>query len=217
MADRRDFLKVFGLGAVIVPNSSLGADRSAAAELVRIPEPAAVPYGAWVDVVSDWLYSGVEIKRNSMAGRYHLFCSPIGQLRADGGQVDFSDTNMLSSCHLPPPETFAITRVGVLFSPTTEPKLRALFAERYTLRLRIAEKSYFCQPVAAIFAEGKPSRRDAPASADDLRGSLALDIPVVIPSQMQFSAELTGLPLNGAHGRLKLWAYLAGRMVRSVQ
>jgi hypothetical protein len=221
MDDRRSFLKRLGLGAAIIPNTvgDAGADRSAAAETVRAPECEIPESGFLTELTSDWLYSGLVIPRNSMRDSYYLFADALGHAAPAGGQVDLSLTNMLRPCQLPPPHVFAFNRVGVFVSPGVACRLWAAFAERATLEIQVGQKVYFRAPLAALFDVRELSQDDGlyTVSADLLRGAMRLDLPVVIPAGMQFSGSLYVREPFAVHGKIKLWAYLAGRSSRGLQ
>jgi hypothetical protein len=114
---------------------------------------------------------------------------------------------------------FGFNRVGVFVSPGVACRLWAAFAERATLEIMVEQKVYFRAPLAALFDVRELSQDDGlyTVSADLLRGAVRLDLPVVIPAGMQFSGYLTVRDPFAVHGKIKLWAYLAGRSSRSAQ
>lgn len=216
MNDRRSFLKRLGLGAAIVPNTLEGADRSAAAEVVHAREFER-PDVETGELISSWLYSGLVIPKNSMRDSYSFFCDSLGAAAPHGGQVGLDLTNMLRSGQLPPPEVFAISRVGVFVSPATQCQLWGVFAERSVLEIQVENKVYFQGPVASLFGTERPHGDLYTVSAEHLRGAITLPLPVVIPTYGSFRAMLYVREPLRVHAKIKMWVYLAGRSSRSVQ
>lgn len=214
---RRDILKLMGLtSAVVIP--SPGADPEVVtAPAADPPAAGSYPYGALVRRLP--LYSKLFIPRNSMKQMYTLFVESVGMPSAEGGYVDLASTNMVLPSRLPPPECYAVERVGFIFSPTVERGLRAAFAERYFLEFQLENRIYFRAPIAALF---DVSSSDDPAGfavdAKAIRGALPITPrPVLIEGSSQFCVTVaTSRPLS-VHGKVAGWAYLEGVSLTACQ
>lgn len=250
MFDRRKFnaglLKVFGLGAAVIPTISANGTTF---ETVTDPDPAP-PVGerrlqetrAFIerdyyhafDVVHEYLYSALEVgRRREPQGSmlvepggvrfdrrvidsrpmYELFkyaCGDYPPELGGGKQATLTETNMCQAARLDAPETYAVGRIGILFSPLTRPEVRRSFAERYTLELWLGQKEYWRAPVAAAFAVGEIDAMDSPPI-----GWCQLAVPLMIVNQMTFFVRLVGTP--DPDDELKLWAVLGNLHARGVQ
>lgn len=183
------------------------------------------------DIVTAHLYSALEVGRRRIPhaspivapdgqhldGRlddaqseYQLFDYAFGDRKRTGEQATTSDTNLWQRNKLDAPESFVVGSIGILFSPTTRPEVRASFAERYAMELWIGQKCYWRSPVADLFAVGEIEALDRPAL-----GFVKLDVPLLIVDQMFFSVRLQGTPRSSDD--LKLWAVLGNLHARGVQ
>lgn len=252
MFDRRSLLKIFGLGAAVVP--AIGKDGTTF-ETIMDPNPVPPPgerrleavrkmqesgYYSHYDVVHDYLYSALEVGRrrepqgsNLIApngGRldarvidarseYMLFDYAVGDdTGALGGRMALpADTNMYTAGWLDAPETYAVSRIGILFSPATRPEVRASFAERYTVEFWMGKKRFWNSPIAAVFGVGEIETLDGAINQtrSPAIGWVTLEIPLLIPDQMSFFVRLVGTP--DADDELKLWAVLGNLHARGVQ
>src|SRR4029077_14808269 len=94
--------------------------------------------------------SQFEIAKNGMVASYNLF----GRYLGDGS--DLSATNMKIANRLPMPSMFLVTRVGVSFSPKTEPGLRSAFCDRYAIQFQIENLTLGEKPLSLAFSVGEP-------------------------------------------------------------
>jgi hypothetical protein len=226
MNNRRNFLKALGVGAAIVPTVN-GHELVKVDAVGPVPAPqfpateflSAPQLGGFQGVVtSDWLYSMVEIERNQMQSRIVFFGDSVGAPRANGkGYSTLTHTNLCRGFQLPPPEMFLVQRLGLIFPATTVPGLRSFFTDCYAADLQLGDTILFRAPVASMFCTLDPATfADGRYPGAALRGSVELDIPVLIESLQQFSFYLSGTPIP-VHGKVKVWAYLAGRHLRPRQ
>jgi hypothetical protein len=244
MFDRRKFnaglLKVFGLGAAVVPDISANGTTF---ETVTDPKPAppvgerrlqeARSFVNAFDVVHEYLYSALEVGRQrepegsvlvAPSGRHLdrrvIDCKPMYELfryaegdypmELGGRRATVADTNIWQAGRLDAPETYAVGRIGILFSPLTRPEVRRSFAERYTVELWMGQKEFWRSPVAAAFAVGEMETLDSPPI-----GWVNLEVPLMIVNQMTFFVRLVGTP--DPDDELKLWAVLGNLHARGVQ
>lgn len=232
--DRRTLLKVFGLGAAVAPVLHGDTERMEFVEdLQPAPDVASrrlAPY-EYLDVVHNHLYSALDIGKQRVSSSlivgpsgepievrvpnaqssYLLFSYGVGESPGELGHrtATYSDTNLHQRMRLDAPESYAVSRVGVLFSPATSPRVRESFAERYVFTLWIGKKQYFRAPVASMFAVGEIEATESPAA-----GFISLEVPIIIANQFSFYVELQGEP-NEAD-ELKLWAVLGNLHARGV-
>jgi hypothetical protein len=212
MKDRRSFLKLFGLSSAAI--ATVDAHGETVIEQHRDVPVTGGPIAekereletlkSYNLFRTGWLYSALEIPRNSMRSSYpNLF--GYSDYFSSGDTVrrpTLADTNMERPGSLPMPEMFAVRRIGVLFSGTTLPALRAAFAERYTLSFYVGSRRYWEAPIASMFGVGEIENIDRSAL-----GFVNLEIPLIIPSGQQFNAMIQGTPLS-PHGRIRLWAVI---------
>lgn len=232
---RRDLLKLFGLGAAIVPAvaSAGGVEMVTAtpAELAAFPTG---PGNFWfpdLEIVADWMYSKATVPKNQLPSEIPFFAHALGTPIVDelgrAGWADIANTNVWRANQLPPPCHFAIESLGVIFSPLVEPGLRSVFSERYAIELMLGNKTYFRAPIAACF-DVSESRTGIGASVDPvegqdanrvkypvtaLRASIPLNVPIVLEPLQEFSVRAVGTPFRPS-GKLSLWVYLQGRHAR---
>jgi hypothetical protein len=185
------------------------------------------------DVVHEYLYSALEVgRRQEPQGSmlvepsgtrfdrrvidcrpmYELFNYGLGDYPAElgGKQATLTETNLCQAARLDIPETYAVGRIGILFSPLTRPEVRRSFAERYAFELWLGKKEFWRAPVASAFAVGEIDAMDSPAI-----GWCQLAIPLMIVNQMSFFVRLVGTP--DPDDELRLWAVLGNYHARGVQ
>ena len=211
--DRRGFLHIFGISSAVVA-SGTEVTKEALAEvgpivaLDRRGLPRDLPYPQFprYDVVREALYSKLEIPKNTMRKQHSVF-DFVGY----GGdpRKGLCDTNLDMPYTLAAPECFCVQRIGIVFSSTTEPKLRDVFAERFAFRFVMGQKAYLTAPIA-----------HAMAVSDSYSTKLLFDIsklPLIITHGYHFRVDLLSERPLMPHGKIVLWAVLDGMRARGVQ
>lgn len=229
MKDRRDFLKLFGLGTAAIatvdplPGAKAAAPGDANMVVETIPPAEISPVQAFqgsvearavpnlLQVCDAMLWSQLEVERNDMLETYSLFQEPLGLRR------DLAKTNMEHAGMLPAPSMFCIKQIGFFFSAKTIPALRSAFVDRYVLSLTLGRKTYWQAPLASLFAVRTPASEDAAefASLPDAAFA-ALEIPLIIGVGMNFKLEAIGSPMRPC-GTLKGWGVFKGLLARGIQ
>jgi hypothetical protein len=131
-----------------------------------------------------------------------------------GSYLTTTDTNLNCQNKLEPPEAFSIHRVGIVFSPKCDHASRLQFIENYQLSIILGRKIYFRSPISTLFSVGEPIEGKFGELPD--KGMVDISpIPMVIQSQMSFSAEVAGTPFES--GYLKMWVVFDGLHARGVQ
>ena len=222
MEDRRNFLKIFGLGTAVVASAkSIEKVEQSPEEVEPLitagakfnraltqKAPFAWPNSRSHDVVSETLYSKLTIPKNTMESRYTLYDYAVGIPHTDGVH-DLSDTNSYMPRRLCAPEYFCVKQLGIVFSSTTKRMLQYVFAERFSFSLWLHQKRYFQSPIAFAALRGD---KFAPSAMFDIS-----DLPLIIPYDYQFHVELTTSRPIMPHGKIVLWSVLGGLMARGIQ
>lgn len=227
--DRRSLLKVFGVGSAAIATSIEGKPTSVevvtdpdAKALNTRPEVSGYPL-AWLDVQKGKLYSALEVGGGAPnENRYQLFREPVGSYCGwKSGRLGFHDTNLYHPSCLEMPSQFCVERIGVVFSPTSDPKTMAEWIEQHTLEFHIGCKVYWRSPMAEMFNvfsevgvahDGYESFNNA----EPLKSFVDLgDVPFIIQAGQQFHVEIVGqhYPIKP----LRLWAVLEGLHARGIQ
>jgi hypothetical protein len=145
------------------------------------------------------LYDYLEIPANSAQRAYSLFVD----VEAASGKT-LAHTNSTTNGRLDAPESFVVERIGICFSPTTDPLSRAIFCDSYMMSLDVLKRSYFRCPVSLAFNVASSTDTESP-----LHAQFKLDRPVLITSGVNFQVSLRGQPPK-QHEEIKLWVVLQG-------
>lgn len=235
MADRRNFLKLFGVTAAALPVMG-----TAGTTIERIEEKQVsplVPYSpsAWderqyMDIQSAQLYSAMNFTEG--ATHHSFFRDAIGVQAQwkQGEAVTLDDTNMCMCSRLPAPEVFLVQKMGLVFSPSgvewdsgMQGAARSAFIESASISLWLGQKVFQRFPVASIFSVG--GRRNAGRINPEfpIAGMGTLQLPVVIDNQMSFFVEVQHAYSLGKFPyrddrppRIRAWAVLEGLHARGV-
>lgn len=239
--NRRGFIRRLGLAAAAVPAAGALAETEvievppsvqpgparllSPAELLGVPPQHAA--GGYLELTQAFYYSGLTVEANSLmnGGELTFFVDSLGSLMRCGARADYNITNMQRACQFPPPTYVAVTRIGLLFSRLTVPKLADVFADRYSLRLQVGNKTMLTAPLSSLYSTADVVG-DVPGFGNTVvpphrlfqvdREGLALEMPVLIEPQQYFCVTVAG-PGMKPHGKLKMWVFIAGRQLRSVQ
>lgn len=228
-ADRRSFLKLFGITAAAIPVVSVKGE---SVEVVRdeTVKPLATPnqpreafHGTtyqpcMMDVQRAQLYSAIEISSGEPSSRWSAFHYGLGQStdRLIHGAT-IAETNMCMAHCLPAPEAFCVQRVGVLFSPVCDPAERSSFIDHHALEMWIANKVYWRSPLADIFAVGNRASESQFNPEFPVKAMANLEpLPLILESRMYFKAELSGSGFY-PESPLRMWVVYDGMHARGVQ
>jgi hypothetical protein len=219
---RRGFLKLFGVGtaAVATLKGEEGFDKITSSEPVvpadTIPNNRFNSY--YMDVQSACLYSSLVLGKSEPAHpSYDFFRYAVGEYVPQDGQVvqaQMSDTNMFMSGRLGPPEAFLVKRIGLVFSPSSDPELRSKFIDNYSISLELGQKTYQRVPLSLVFSVADVGPKNCVLP---YKTYFDLKVPLVIDNQMSFRCVLLGNQNFNITGPLKMWAVLEGLHARGVQ
>lgn len=231
MQHRRDFLKVFGLTSAVAVNVS--TDKGAEFEKVTAEEPITPlthePFfnrRSAYDVVDGQLYSSLEIDGgeeliNGYSSQFFSYglLGPSGSSMLGGRWANLNDTNLSNAFRLDVPEMFAIKRIGLVFSPSCDPKDRSALVDSFAISLWLGQKCYFRMSTANLFSVGKPSIKETNRINPEfpVKYMHGLELPVVIETMLHFYVQLEGGSYFRPEHRMKMWAVLEGSHARGVQ
>ena len=235
--DRRSFLRLFGASTAAVATvegietvSSPTAPAEFAADTRfgnlqdRLDRSDWKRNGRAFDVRPHIFYHRIDIEKNAMRGSYGGFSVSLGTPMPDGSNADMSVTNMQRPNSLPMPNAFLLRKLGVVFSPKTEPGLRSsAFLDRYVMSFRLDQKEYWKSPLSFMFSlAGEPERSERGenpslfATLPDKGLADVGEVPLVISDEVCFTAEVYGNPIQPC-GRLRFWIVGEGLYARAVQ
>lgn len=206
--NRRSLLSLFGVSTAVVATAA-GTEIISDPTVRSLPDDCMEINPAYFDVRPALLYSGITIERNTMKSCYTFY-----DLTYDDNS-SYAETNQEMSFRLAAPSAFAVHKIGVMFSPTVEPKLRSVFAERYSAHLWLQQRSYWHSPVAALFSVGDIENADRPIYG--LANVSNDQLPLIIEPNMHYSVTVQSARLLKVHGKIKLWVMMQGLLARSVQ
>jgi hypothetical protein len=235
--DRRSFLgNVFGMAAAVSATPGEGqsikgptgdifekVDPVPGSEV--LPHPMTKPSAAsYLDIQDGYLYMGgrfedgkfrsVNLNRRDWQDRCDLAAESLGY-----GSRTYLDTNLLRANAMPAPECFLIQSVGMVFDPTSNPDDRELMVARTLIEIRLGQKIYFRRPLADCFTVSELSTTIA-SHQKPISGFAALDVPLLLQTQQQFSFNLFFHQRLGAElirGPVDFWGVFRGRHARGVQ
>lgn len=209
--DRRSFLRLFGASSALVATAE-------GLEKVHSPTAPAEFQQQRVSLPTDFydvrpwsLYHRIDIPKNEMRMCYTGFAA------YRGSDPDLTITNMQMANKLPMPNMFELRKLGIVFSPKTQPALRSAFVDRYEMRFSINQKSYWSGPLSFIFSDtGEPDQDRGFSTLPDIGLGDISEIPLIIADGCQFSAEIMGTPIYPC-GKLTFWIVAQGLMARAIQ
>ena len=231
MTKRRDFLKVFGLSSAIAVNVS--TDKGAEFEKVTAKEPILSLTnpalgrlnGGDYSVVDGQLYSSLEIDGekelidcySSQFFSYGL--GPNGSSLLGGRWANLNDTNLFNAFRLDAPEMFAVKHIGLVFSPSCNPKDRSELVDSFTISLWLGQRCFFRMPTANLFSVGEPNVKEINRINPEfpVKYMHQLELPVVIDTMAHFYVQLEGGSYFRPEHRMKMWAVLDGLHARGIQ
>jgi hypothetical protein len=114
---------------------------------------------------------------------------------------------------LAPPESYAVRKIGVVFSPCSDPEDRQRFANSYYLQFWLGQRRTFISPVAFLFSTAEANAFDSTRS---LHGSADLDdYPVIIPPEVGFYFSFDGTRFD-LRARLRFWVAFYGLFMHAI-
>ncbi len=224
--DRRSFLRLFGASTAAVATVEgieTVSSPTAPAEFASDVRATRYRHGEAFDVRPHIMYHRIDIEKNSMRVSYQGFSAALGHPLPDGSNADRSVTNMHVPNRLVQPEAFEILKLGVIFSPKTEPGLRSAFLSRYYLEFLVDCKVYSANPLAFMFSmDDGPERQQGlkdgtPFATLPDKGSVSIgEVPLIIIPEVHFHANLYGEPIQPC-GKLSFWLIAQGLLARGIQ
>lgn len=222
--DRRSFLRLFGASTAAVATvegiETVSAP-TAPAEFQSDQNFRGIAGSDWAcraiafEVRPEVLYQRIDIDKNAMPGRFDVFSISLGMPTGDG-YADYTVTNLQKPNCLPMPNAFQVRKLGVVFSPKSEPGLRSAFLDRYEMCFRVQQKTYWRAPLSFMFSVGEPERQRGFTTLPDKGLADIGEIPLILTDEITFHAELYGKPIHPC-GRLKFWVVAEGLMARAIQ
>lgn len=212
---RRHFLKLFGLSSAAVASTTLDGEQFEKIEDKSI-QPHKQELGSYIpnlmDVRRGQLYSALTVMPESFNKRHTFFRYGLGAPNPYetpwaqmGSDITLADTNMERGSSLPPPCSFAVERIGMLFSPACDPVARSKFIERYSLSVWIGNKTV---------DELEPNRVNPKVPTSYMVDTTPL--PLILQTAQQFHAELEGSPFY-VESSLRMWCVFDGMHALGVQ
>lgn len=211
MEDRRNFLKLLGLGSAAVVGASgevevVHSDRT---NPLPVPKVAGRTYdkekweGPMRDVVSAVLYDRLDVSKFEKSLRFF----DRGWANNRGPE----ETNVYSAMKLDPPTLFQANAIGITFGLNSNPKNIGRILDSYKLHLWLGQKHYADVPLVEAFG---PPNSDPTAPFKTL---FKMDLPIVIAYDHAFHLELVGSVPYVDEPEVTMWGVMHGRMARGIQ
>lgn len=226
---RRSFLRIFGLtGAAFattaVDGTSIEIERDPdAVSIAERLKKQAIPHSSlipnYLDVQKGRLYSAFEIYPDPATEQTRIICFSYGVGNAvpwKTGYADYADTNMQKAQELCAPESFAVERVGIVFSPICDPEDRSRFIDSSSVNVWIGMKNYFRRPTSECFGTGEPVLKER-FPEFPTAGMVDLSpLPLALFCQQSFHGEIETRPAN-YKSKIRGWLVYDGLHARGVQ